>query len=334
MSCDSSAWQACCRNPLPVGSGCMTYSGTTRSRGRANFPMMCERPGLMDFYLRSADAAVRLLYPNVLRMPLPDATEASRAVSFASEDTALAWLDIERANLLEAVARAAELGVPAHAWRLVDSLRGYLLTRGYNAEGLAACPAALDAARTESDLRAEASILDVLGLLYYNLSEYERAKQAHTAALERSREVGDRATEAHSLHNLGRVYSQLERPAEAGKHYATAMNIRRELHDVAGEARSLNYLGASALSMADLDGAIGYATRALQLSRDTGDIDLEARALHLMALTLWARAARRRSRKVPGGVARRKVHRQSTPGPGGVRVHGRGGLRCGSFNES
>lgn len=161
--------------------------------------------GLMDFYLRSADAAVRLLYPNVLRMPLPDATEASRAVSFASEDTALAWLDIERANLLEAVARAAELGVPAYAWRLVDSLRGYLLTRGYNAEGLAACPAALDAARTESDLRAEASILDVLGLLYYNLSEYERAKQAHTAALERSREVGDRATEAHSLHNLGGV---------------------------------------------------------------------------------------------------------------------------------
>lgn len=243
---------------------------------------------LMDFYLRSADAAARLLYPNVLRMPLPDSTESLRAVSFASEEAALTWIDSERANLLEAVTRVAELGAPDYAWRLVDALRGYLLTRGYNAEGLAACLAALDAARTERDLRAEASILDVLGLLYYNLSEYERAKQTHTAALERSREVGDRATEAHSLHNLGRVYSQLGKPAEAAQQYEQAIVIRRELGDVVGEAWSLNYVGAACLSRADLAGAFAHSTRALQLCRGFGDRDLEARVLHLTALSHWA----------------------------------------------
>lgn len=241
---------------------------------------------LYDFYLALANAATKVLYPNEFRMfnALPRS-----GVTVNDDDTALSWLDVERANLLSAISFAAGAGTPAHGWLLVDALRGYLLARGYNAEGVAACRAALVAAQAQGDRRAEASMQDMLGLLNYNLSAYAEAEEAHTASLALARAICDRAAEANSLHNLGRVFMQLGIPVEAASSYARAMAIRSELGDVAGEISSLIFLGVAEMSQANLDAAVDHSQRGLGLARSTGDREMEARALHIKATIIWAR---------------------------------------------
>lgn len=245
---------------------------------------------MLDFYLCSVDAAARLLYVNVWRAAATDSNEtASAPTRFASEDDALAWLDAERANLLEMVARTSELGVPDFAWRLIDALRGYLFIRGFNADGIAACQAAQSIAKSLGDRRAEASVLDVRGLLCFNTSEFEQARIAHVEALAISRDVGDREAEANALHNLGRVYSQTGTMTEAASCFEHAIAIRRELGDVLGEATTLGYLGVVAVSRADLDGAAAYIARISDLMGSTEDSFMVVRAHFMRARMMWAR---------------------------------------------
>ncbi|WP_158888252.1 BTAD domain-containing putative transcriptional regulator [Amycolatopsis anabasis] len=174
--------------------------------GPAGIQLTVER--LFAFYLDAADTATRLLYPHVLRMPVTLSRRPAVLSGLSTEDAAIEWLDAERANLFAAATRAAEFGLAHYSWRIADALRGYLWTRGCSAEGLAACQAALRAARHRHDERAEASMHDLLGLIHYNLSDYRQAISCHSNALTLSRRAGNRMAEASSLHNLGRVYSQ------------------------------------------------------------------------------------------------------------------------------
>jgi DNA-binding SARP family transcriptional activator/Tfp pilus assembly protein PilF/DNA-binding XRE family transcriptional regulator len=250
---------------------------------------------LFDGYLRAADVVGRRLYPHARHTPDPAAgNEAPGSAWFGEagdpdEAGALRWLDAERANLFAAATHAADFGAHHYAWRIADVLRGYLWTRGCNAEGLAACEAGLRAARESGDLRAEASMCDILGMIHYNLSDYPRSITWHTRALELSTRTGDRAAEAGSLHNLGRVQSQLGRPVEQADFHERALAISRELGDRHGEGRSLNYVGAAALSAGQVDKAYANAVPALEISRQIGDRDLEARSLHNLGLTQWTR---------------------------------------------
>ncbi|SDX64803.1 DNA-binding transcriptional activator of the SARP family [Amycolatopsis xylanica] len=246
-------------------------------------PAAAER--LFAFYLHRADGATRLLYPHVPRLPVPQGKEPPPA----NEADALGWLDAERANLLAAVAQAVEYGLPSYAWRITDALRGYLCTRGYNVEGIAACQEGLRAARQEDDLAAECSMRGILGLIRYGLGDHPAAIECHTSALALARRVGDRLAEAAALHNLGRVYARTGHHADESSHYEEALEINRKAGNLHGEASALNHVGVAALALGQIAKAVECSTAALELSRELGDPDLEARSMHNLGLTHWAR---------------------------------------------
>src|SRR6185503_15298793 len=79
---------------------------------------------LLYWYLHCADAAARLLYPQMLRLPVP-AADPPVEPPFADHDGALAWLTGERANLVAAVHHAARHGPRPVAWLLASTLRGF-----------------------------------------------------------------------------------------------------------------------------------------------------------------------------------------------------------------
>jgi len=91
---------------------------------------------LLDWYLFTADRAAALLYPGMLRLPLP-AMEPAPTVEFGAPAEAVAWLDTELANLIAAVQHAAEHGPHRTAWLLADSLRGYFWLRRSTVDWLA-----------------------------------------------------------------------------------------------------------------------------------------------------------------------------------------------------
>jgi DNA-binding SARP family transcriptional activator/DNA-binding XRE family transcriptional regulator len=239
---------------------------------------------LFEHYLGSADAATRLLYPHVLRM---QATAPTSSVPPASPSAAIDWLDAELPNLVAAV-KGCPPGLVRYTWRLADSLRGYFLSRGYSAEGLAMCRVALVAAQQEWDTPAEASVNDIMGLIHYNLSDYARAANHHTKALALNRRTDNAVAEAGSLHNLGRVHSQLGRPTQALLHYEQALTINRRIGNHHGEASDLNYVGAAWLSRGRPDRAIAHQTQALVISRQIGSRSLELAALNGLGLAHWA----------------------------------------------
>jgi DNA-binding SARP family transcriptional activator/tetratricopeptide (TPR) repeat protein len=239
---------------------------------------------LFGHYLRAASAANRLLYPHAQRLPSPSTVDTEEL----TDGAAVAWLEAERANLVAAAVHAAEHGVPSYAWLIADTLRGYFVSRGHGADGLAVCRAALAAAKQAFDAEGEASALDVLGLIHYNLGDFRQAITCHTKALVLARHIGNAAVEAGSLHNLGRACLHLGEPARATRYHEQALVINRRIGNRHGEAITLNYIGSAALALGQPEAARTYTTRALRLARLIGARYVEVRSLNGLGLVHWA----------------------------------------------
>ncbi|TCO62509.1 tetratricopeptide repeat protein [Actinocrispum wychmicini] len=243
---------------------------------------------LYDFYLHTAHAATSRLFPDTMRLTVPMIADGVPVPALTDELESVAWLDAERPNLIAAVNRAAMQGPRRYAWQITDALRGYFVSRGHGVDGLEISHVGLRAAREEDNPLAEASMLDILGLVYYNLSDYQRAITHHSEALAVNRRIGSRTGEAASLHNLGRVHSQLGRPAQAAIYYAQALTIHRETGNRVGEATGLNYVGVAQLSLGRPDQALSWHKQSITLARELGNRYTEARALNGAGLAHWA----------------------------------------------
>src|SRR5439155_10748671 len=129
---------------------------------------------LLDWYLCAADRAAALLYPGMLRLPLP-AMEPVPTVEFGAPAEAVAWLDTELANLIAAVQHAAEHGPHRTSWLLADSLRGYFWLRRSTVDWLEIAGAARSAAERAGDVRAQAAAEHGLGGAYQGAGRYQEA---------------------------------------------------------------------------------------------------------------------------------------------------------------
>jgi tetratricopeptide (TPR) repeat protein len=278
---------------------------------------------LLDWYLCSVDAAVRLLCPEVLRLPLPATDRPPPSRPLEDNNSALAWLDAERPNLVAAVAHAAEHGPGQAAWLLADALRCYLVRRMYTADWLAVAHAGLAAAQADGDGRAEAAArlslaelhsrqgrylpamehctqavtltrrtgwldgqataLGKLGIVYWQLGRLDEAAEQYTEALTLDRCTGRRSGQAVRLNNLGTVCWQLGRLAQAADHHSEALALNRELGVRGGEASNLSNLGETDHALGRIDQALDHLAQALHLHREVGDRGQEAETLRVLA---------------------------------------------------
>lgn len=241
---------------------------------------------IFDFYLHTADAATRMLYPGVARLPRP---EAEPVAAPATDAAALRWLDDERSNLFAAVTRAASSPPNyRYAWLLVDVLRGYLQARGDAGDVLAGCEAALVAAGKARDHQAEISVLDILGMIFYNISDYQRAIGYHYRALHSAKQIKNLDAEARALHNLGRVYTQRGQCAQAEECHLQALELSRRSGNRDEECLALNYIGVALTSAGRPATALDWHRQSLELSQEIGNREATYRALNGLGITHWA----------------------------------------------
>ncbi|MBP2324413.1 DNA-binding SARP family transcriptional activator/tetratricopeptide (TPR) repeat protein [Kibdelosporangium banguiense] len=240
---------------------------------------------LADYYLHTAHAAAMLLYPGTPRLPLP--TPCGHAVSLTTS-TASHWLDNECYNLVAVVTWAAAHPVLHHyAWRLVDVLRGYLQARGHAPEAIAAFEAALYAAEDAGERAAQISMLDVLGVVSYNLSDYKRAIDYHRRAQDVANDIGDTDAAGQALHHLGRIHMQMGQPRLAERYHRQALAAARKTGNVETEILALNYIGVALTSLGMPGTAIGWHERSLALSESTGNRTAAFRALNALGIATW-----------------------------------------------
>jgi DNA-binding SARP family transcriptional activator/Tfp pilus assembly protein PilF len=233
---------------------------------------------LLDWYLRSADVAARLLYPERTRLPVPSpgGQSATPVATLDDHTQALAWLDSERPNLVAAVQHAAERGPRAAAWLLADTLHGYLYLRRHTLDWLVVSEAGLVAAEGEGNLAGQAALQLSLGDLHERLGDHPQATAHDTRALMLSRQAGWLEGQAVALAYLGILHRRAGRMPDAAEHYRQALELDRQAGWLPGIAARLGSLGNIDAELGRLEQAAQHFAQALATYQQIGSRGGEA----------------------------------------------------------
>jgi DNA-binding SARP family transcriptional activator/tetratricopeptide (TPR) repeat protein len=238
---------------------------------------------LFGFYTATAWHTQALLRPGDRRAAAAHPQWSHGGQQFPDMPAALAWLETERANLLAAIAQAAEAtpAIPAAlVGQLTRALFGFFLVRGYWQDGVRANQIALELARRTRDQVSQANALIDLGAVYRRLGRYHEAIACLRESLGIVRELGDRDSQAASLTNLGTTYGWLGEHREAIACLQESLTIYQDLGDRHGQAASLTNLGTAYQRLGQHHQAISCLQESLAVRRELGGRHGQAHSLN------------------------------------------------------
>ncbi|GID28626.1 tetratricopeptide repeat protein [Paractinoplanes brasiliensis] len=273
---------------LPVAKGRYAFHDLVQvyAAGRARDE---ERPAersaalvrMTDYYLAAAATAMDILHPaEAHRRPrVPAAT--TPCPPMAGPADALAFLELERTQLMVVTAHSAAEGRAAHAVQLSSTLFRFF-AGGHHADALTVHDHALRAARRSGDVAGEATAHINIGVTSLLLGRLGPAGDHLSAALRLAARVDDPVAQARALDNLGAVETRLGRYMSAAELHTAALPLFERTGDLTGQARTLLNLGILEGRNEKYGEADARYTRALDLFRRAGDRNGEAEALNLL----------------------------------------------------
>ena len=233
---------------------------------------------ILEWYLRTADAAAGVIVPHRDRVPLAEADPAGSALRFGLADEALSWSRRERANLVAATRQAAAVGLHDVAWKLsVAAVTGFE-RHGYRSEWSATHTVALSSARTADDRYGEAWVLNNIAILL-TTQEAEGAIAHFEQAMAIRSEIGDRHGQAQTATNLAFCYLLQGKHEEAVTAGNYALDLQRETGRRHSEGITLCNLGEAYLGLGRHEEAISALQEALPVVRGTASMRTEAYVL-------------------------------------------------------
>ncbi|MCE6996592.1 tetratricopeptide repeat protein [Saccharothrix sp. S26] len=213
-------------------------------------------------------AAVR-----VLDWYLDRAAEAVSAVETGADDrdTAARWLEDERRNLVAATRLAAASGLHEHAWRLPNVVWRHWFTLGLLDEWTVTHEIGLASARALGDVRAQAVMLNGLGVAHQTARRHADAVEVHEEASALWEELGDHAGAARTSTNIAITHYQTGRYRDAVEQGERVLALRLGQDDAFGEAVAHTALGGFHLRLGDVARALEHAQRALTVFEKLGN---------------------------------------------------------------
>lgn len=239
---------------------------------------------VLDFYLRSAFAADRLLYPNREPIALPPPVERAEPCSFGDLDEAMAWFTTEYPCLLEALDLAAENDLEAYHWQLSWCMITFMDRQAHWRDWCAISGTAIAAATRLGAKGGVARLKCNLGTAYAQRELDAEALAVVAEALALFQEIGDRTGEAHAYHSLAWITARQQgKYSEALPHARRSVELHRQNHNDFGAAESLNTLGWLRGLLGDHQPALEYCQEALAEFERLGQRHSMAFALDHMA---------------------------------------------------
>lgn len=203
-------------------------------------------------------------------------------------DSALKWLEEERANLVAVSREAAQHGMHGCVWRLATAAHALLGLRSYGTDSMEGLELGLAAAQRLDDSTLQARILADTGAVCEGLGRHEEAEQHHHCALAVFEETGDRHGVAGAYHGLGCASFGLGRYAESAERHGRALALFEETGDQRGQALALGSLGlVNWFIRGRYRESEEQHRRALKSSEDCGDRRLQAYELAGLGLAHW-----------------------------------------------
>ena len=173
----------------------------------------------LEIFLAFAEFANAVLGPADILKYLPPRSKWQRIEGDETKDLIrrdpLGWLEIERLNYIVAIEQAYETGHWELTWRLAIALAHFFDTQCHWSDWEHTHELALKATRELGDLRAEAYVLDSLGITLGYQNRFEETNQYKKRALSILQELGDQYGEAYVQRGLGMAYFNQNRFAEA-----------------------------------------------------------------------------------------------------------------------
>jgi DNA-binding SARP family transcriptional activator/tetratricopeptide (TPR) repeat protein len=196
--------------------------------------------------------------------------------TFESYHDALAWLDLEHRNLVEAVRSAQSWGHHATAWRLAVGLEGFFLLRHHMADWTTTLEMVQPSAAAVGD-DALARVLTSRGNALIEVRDFDGAERCVRKALAMHRGAGNVDGRTASLIALGRACAGMGRFAEAIGTLEEATISARQAADAWSGATALAEKGHALSRVGYQDAAIASYRDALALlpapgSREEGVI--------------------------------------------------------------
>jgi DNA-binding SARP family transcriptional activator/tetratricopeptide (TPR) repeat protein len=226
---------------------------------------------LLDYYLVTLATAVGVAYP--FDRPLqPVVHRASPvALAFTAENTALAWIAVERANLVAAIHYAATHDLPEHVWRLAVLMWRYFNTKNRLAEWIRTMELArrIVAADPSNDY-GQAHVLLRLAIGHDRCGELAQALELAAAARSKWSGLGDVYGEAAALCAIAVPTMELGDHDRAIEYFAEALPKYEQSGDVRGQAHVLSMLGYLNELHRNLDDALRQQHDAARMLREIG----------------------------------------------------------------
>jgi tetratricopeptide (TPR) repeat protein len=178
---------------------------------------------------------------------------------------ALGWLGRQRAVLVAAVRRGADLGEPEQARTLAAALSPYLARSGYPVDLATVSMIAADLARRGGDVGGEAAALSFLGEASRMRSAYDEAFAQFAASRALFERMGNSKAAAVMQMRLGDAYRETGRYEEAERNYEEALAVATE-HGATSTQVSIHLgLGVLRLMQGRLDEGAAVTEAAVRL---------------------------------------------------------------------
>lgn len=128
---------------------------------------------------------------------------------------ALAWFDIESANIAAAIRAAHRAGEHDHAWPLCVALWKYLHLHGLHDAWIETHRDGLDSARAARSEEGVLQLASQLGAAYLEVREYREARRCFTESLDAARRLGHALGTQSALEWLGKILARQGNPVQA-----------------------------------------------------------------------------------------------------------------------
>lgn len=211
---------------------------------------------VLDYYQYVASRADLLVAP--YPRPAPEGPAPAHQPALPDQSSAWAWLRVERANLLAAVAAGI---TDRRGVLLVSAVSTLLLTDGPWAEALAAHAAATDAAARLGDRAGQAYGRFHQADIRLLICDYAGAERDVQAALELCEGLDDRRGRGTALTYRGYLRTMTGQHRAAAGDLSEALRLYQEIDEPLGQANALIRLARVQLSTNDHAGA-GQSLRA------------------------------------------------------------------------
>lgn len=237
---------------------------------------------LLTWYVHTADAAYTQITPHRPRIALEPKPPSCRPLAFTTHEQALDWCTIERANLVLAVHKAAESGLPGIAWRLPALLWGFFYLRTHMKDWVDTARTGLSAARSAHDREGEAQGLMDLAAALRLSGEIDEAIDHLHQAMVLYRELGDTYGRAVAVANLGDGYVEAGQLGKAVEYIRRGLALFRVLGSTWSQGIDLSNLGDVYQRLGRFDEATDCLEQALTVLRVSGDRWVEGITLDIL----------------------------------------------------